>query len=140
MVPWTRAINKQKLDWVIATLFDLDATDALPLALAGAQLTSLTNVLAMPEQDIELLIYQPQPADPGDPMPPTEPVPVWQMDMVKWLIHWYHSLMDANNGVRLTPEDWDALTQDQYDTYRTQTSSPVHVQTVLGTGPNPVTP
>jgi hypothetical protein len=141
MVPWTRAINKTKLDWVLKNILDLDDTDILVLALDSMGYNSLTTVLSLTELQQAAIRYQPPPmtADPTVVLPQIL-VPDYQLGMLNWFILWGKTLQIKNNFLRLTPEQWENVTQDEYDTYRVgtywspQLSAQLSAQQVAGAG------
>jgi len=125
---WSRAQHREVITWAIKVLFDDDifydgAEEDPPSTFEGPmrkvlknhQLVNWHGITTLRKEDIDDLHYYKEPDDIDN-----TPIPVWQKSRLHQLVDFTRYMEIDMNAPLRTPQDWMAITGDQFKIYAVQ--------------------
>jgi hypothetical protein len=130
MTRLTRNAAAQVFTTVKTDILDIEADSPLSLALDQIGVQDILDLIGLNFAEIESLTYLPAPTD-ERPVPVPTAVSIGQRNRVRLFKAWIGSMANLTGLMSLTTDQWNELTQEDFDSFRTSSSA---------IGYNPVTP
>ena len=111
----TRAQNRAAFAHVLNTILDQDAQDPLKLALADADVSTITSLITLPKSSIDALMFE-RPLVGSDP-PTIERVAlqIGNKNLIHWFTRWSYALFHSNTRFPLTHDEWLETKVDDFN-------------------------
>jgi len=122
MTRLTRKAATQVFVTVITDILGVETNSPLSLALVQVGVQDTLDLIGLNFADIESLTYRPVPTD-DDTTPVAIAVPIGQRNRVQLFKAWIGSIASLSGQMSLTTDQWNELTQEDFDIFRTSSSA-----------------
>ena len=118
MTRLTRNAATQVFVTVMTDVFGVETNSPLSLALVQVGVQDILDLTSLNFAEIESLTYRPAPTD-DNTTPVASAVPIGQRNRVRQ----FGSIASLSGQMRLTTDQWNELTQEDFDSFRTSCSA-----------------
>jgi hypothetical protein len=122
MTRLTRNAATQVFVTVMTDILGVETNSPLSLALFQVGVQDILDLIGLNFAEIESLTYRPAPTD-NDTTPVEIAVPIGQRNRVRLFKAWIGSIASLSGQMSLTTDQWNELTQEDFDSFRTSSSA-----------------
>jgi len=118
MTRLTRNAATEVFVTVMTNILGVETNSPLSLALVQIGVQDILDLIGLNFAEIESLTYRPAPTD-DNTTPVAIAVPIGQRNRVQLFKAWIGSIASLSGQMSLTTDQWNELTQEDFDSFRT---------------------